>query len=108
MTEVNNAAPETSPEELVEITSIPQFAAMVAGWHANVCSQIDMGINVPDDVSIEVGIKEGEAPVELNPDMRLGFKAGLVMALSIIQDLPFQGIADSVEAPAGGDEGTAQ
>jgi hypothetical protein len=108
MTEVNNAAPETSGDELIEITSIPQFAAMVAGWHTNIVGQLNQGLAVPDDVEISIGLKPGEDDTVLTEEMRIGFKAGLVMALSIIQDLPFEGIADSVEAPAGGDEGTAQ
>lgn len=110
MTEANNTAAPVAPDELVEITSIPQFAGMVAAWHANICGQIDMGIQVPDDVVIAVGLKSGEPEVDLNADQRLGFKAGLIMALSLIQELPFQGILDEVPATqAGGDEeGTGQ
>jgi hypothetical protein len=104
MTDVNNAA----PAELVEVTSIPQFAAMVEVWQQNIVAQLNQGINVPDDVEVSIALKDGEDDTVLTEEMRLGFKAGLVMALSLIQDLPFQGIADSVDAPAGGDEGTAQ
>lgn len=106
MTEVNNAAPA---DELVEITSIPQFAAMVAQWNANVCAQLKQGIDVPDDVSISIGLQDGAAETELTPEMRIGFKAGLVMALSLIENLPFQGIADEAPAePVGDEEGTGQ
>jgi len=107
MTEVNNAAPA---DELIEITSIPQFAAMVAGWHANVLAQLQQGIDVPDDVVISIGLKDGEPEVDLDEGQRAAFKAGLLMALAVIEELPFQGIADPVpETVAGGDEeGTGQ
>lgn len=105
MTEVNNAA----PSDLVEVTSIGQFAAMVAQWHAIIVGQLNQGLTVPDDVEISIGLKEGEDDTVLTPDMRIGFKAGLVMALSLIEELPFDGIADEVQAAVAGDEeGTGQ
>lgn len=108
MSEVNNAAP-TTPEDLVEITSIPQFAHMVAMWHHNIVAQLKQGVDVPDDVVISVGLVEGQDEVDLNADQRLGFKAGLLMALALIEELPFGGIEKpaQVEHPVGGDEGTA-
>lgn len=110
MTEVvNNVAPEVPAEELVEVTSIPQFAAMVAAWHHNVVGQLNQGLAVPDDVSIHLTLIGDTDEVELNSDQRLGFKAGLVMALALLSELPFQGIADPVPATqAGDDEGTGQ
>lgn len=105
MTEVNNAA----PSDLVEVTSIAQFAAMVAQWHANIVGQLNQGLTVPDDVEISIGLKEGDDDTVLTPDMRIGFKAGLVMAMSLIEQLPFEGIADEVPADVAGDEeGTGQ
>lgn len=107
MTEVNN---DTPADEMVEVTSIPQFAAMVEAWHENVCAQLNQGINVPDDVVIAFGIFDGAPEVDLNEDQRLGFKAGLVMALSLFEQLPFAPMAvEEVPATQAGDEeGTGQ
>lgn len=106
MPEVNTAVPA---DELVEITSIPQFAMMVAGWHENIVGQLKQGLDVPDDVVISVGLVQGQDEVDLNADQRMGFKAGLIMALSLIEPLPFEGIADVEPVAAAGDEeGTGQ
>jgi hypothetical protein len=107
MTEANNAVPEIQPGEMVEITSIPQFAGMVAAWHGNVVAQIRQAIVVPDEVEITVTLVPGTPEATLSPEERKGFKAGLIMALSLIEQLPFQGSEDAAPAPeALGDEGT--
>lgn len=105
MTEQNNAA----PSDLVEVTSIGQFAAMVAVWHGNIVGQLKQGVDVPDDVEILVGIvgEDGQEQT-LTAEQRTGFKAGLLMALSLIEELPFGGIEDPLSLPAGDEEGTGQ
>lgn len=104
MTEVNTAAPA---DEMVPIDSVPQFAALVANWHGNVVAQLEQGLAVPDDVSISMGIIDGEPEVELTEEMRVGFKAGLVMALSLFESLPFGAIEEAAQ-PADDEEGTGQ
>lgn len=96
MPEVNTAA----PSDLVEVTSIGQFAAMIAQWHANIVGQLNQGLTVPDDVEISIGLKQGEDDTVLTEEMRVGFKAGLIMALSLIEQLPFEGLDDIPAADA--------
>lgn len=107
MTEVNNTPPA---DELVEVKSIGQFAAMVAGWHANIVAQLYQAAAVPDDVEILFTPAEGAPERVMTKDELVGFKAALVVAISLFEELPFDAFPNDPvpETQAGDEEGTGQ
>lgn len=91
MTETNQPTPAA---ELVQVTSIPQFAAMVAAWHENICAQLRQCVEIPADVEILFTPVDGEPERAMTIEEIAGFKAGMVIALSLFEELPFEGISD--------------
>ena len=75
-------------DQTIEITSIDNFAQLLASWHATRLNQLEQAMNVPDDVAIEFTDENGEV-VTLTAEQRAGFKAGLTIAKSLFVDLPF-------------------
>lgn len=75
-------------DQTIEITSIDNFAQLLASWHANRLNQLEQAMNVPDDVAIEFTDENGEV-VTLTAEQRAGFKAGMTIAKSLFEELPF-------------------
>lgn len=81
---------ENPREETMEVMqSVDEFAACITFWHTNRISQLKQALETPDTVAIIVQDDKSGEDVELTPDQRVGFKAGLLVALSLFEDLPF-------------------
>ena len=91
-------------EPTIEITSIDSFAQLLASWHANRLNQLEQAMNVPDDVAIEFTDENGEV-VTLTAEQRAGFKAGMTIAKSLFEELPF--VFSQEDAPEQATEETA-
>ncbi len=89
--------PETPQEELVLINSIDDFAFFVANWHQNRMKQLIQASQVPDDVQIVAVLEEGQEEISLTPEQVQGFRAGLILAKSLFEELPFTVTPDPIQ-----------
>lgn len=91
---------QSNPDVLV-IDSIDAFASLMASWHHNRVSQLQMALDAPDDIEVQFSLAEGEPEITMNADHLAGFKAGLVLALNLFGKLPFDAIPDETPDSAG-------
>ena len=86
-----------SNEELIAVETIPQFAAMIAAWHANLLQRFKHLVEIP--AGTEVSITEGvvEKTIKLEGDVLTGFKAALYTVLDELKDLPFGAMQDDAD-----------
>lgn len=112
--QANLDAPVAPEDTLLIVDSVEQFALCVQAWHHNVVAQLKMAVNVPDDVAVVFSPGEGQPERELKLEERPAFKAGVVIALSLFEQLPFQRATDEQLAEAAAqnqaddEEGTGQ
>lgn len=95
-------------KEIVPITSLDQFAQMIADWHANRVAQLEHSLTIPDEVEIVCGLTDSGEEISLTPEQRQGFKVGLTVALGMIQELPFTSTVEpeQTEGECAAPEGT--
>lgn len=74
-------------EDTVEVNDIDQFATLFRNWHENRMNQLRQIKDAPDDVEI-LFESEGEE-VAMDEKHRAGFNAGITVAMSIFESLPF-------------------
>lgn len=82
---------QSNPDVLM-VETVDDFASLIAAWHHNRISQLQMAISAPDDVEIQFSLAEGEPEVTMNADNLAGFRAGLALALNLFGKLPFDAI----------------
>lgn len=95
-------------DDTVPITTVDQFAAMLAGWHTPRAARLKHMLAIP--AGSEVSVTEGvlDRTVVLEGDTLTAFKAGIYNGLDELGTLPFavsaEGEAtDEEPAPAGND-----
>ena len=89
MSEVNQDQAGEQPAEageLVNITDLNQFAALVSRWHAIKVAALEHMLRIPEGT--EVSFNEGEM-TPLSGELHRGFLIGLTIALSEFGGLPF-------------------
>ena len=75
--------------EVFNIETIDQFAALITAWHTNRIGQVRQAIDVPADVDVEIVLQDGGEAIVLNEEQRIGFKAALVLVDNLLGTLPF-------------------
>lgn len=78
----------TQAEETLEVTHLDQFMHLLVHWHENRMAQLAQIHEIPSDVEILVPDASGN-DINLTEDQRIGFRAGISVARSLLQDLPF-------------------
>ena len=73
-------------EETITVTSLDQFASLVARWHTAKIARLEHLLSIPEGT--EVSFNEGEM-TPMSGDLRQGFLIGLTTALSEFGGLPF-------------------
>lgn len=77
-------------QDTIPVTNIDQFAFLVSHWHQNRLGQLEQALTAPDDVEIIIEDEQGkQEPLSLNLEQRKAFRAGLIVAKSLFQQLPF-------------------
>jgi hypothetical protein len=92
---MTQSIPETRSEaltdkvtpDLVSISDLDQFVALLAGWHKNRVDQMKALMDIPEDT--EVTTDDQSQPVILTGDVRTGFLIGITTGLAILGKLPF-------------------
>lgn len=79
------------PADATPIADLDQFAFLIRNWHHNGMSQLDHLQQVPEGQSISIQLEENGAleDLVLEGDLLKGFKAAMVVAMSIFHELPF-------------------
>lgn len=72
--------------EVVEITSLDQFAALLAHWHKHTTAVLEHMLQVPEGTELTM---DDKTPVVMSGPFREGFCAGLSLALIELGNLPF-------------------
>ena len=87
---------EDSPTEIVNISDMGQFIALMQDWHSNQVATVHHFLEVPSGIEVQI---EGEPSFNLEGDILKGFKLGIQMALSYLGELPFyaQGSEDAAK-----------
>lgn len=86
----NQEQPQAT-EEAMPINTMDQLAFLIASWFEGNRAQLDHLLEVPDGTSISVQLSE-DGPQEelvLTGDVLKGFRAGMIVAASIFDALPF-------------------
>lgn len=88
MTDENQqpAQPET-----VEIISLDDFVRALVHWHGNQVAILRHMLDIPEgtEMTVNLGEESGPRVLTIDGDTRLGFIAGLMVALSRLGELPF-------------------
>lgn len=75
-----------APPTVVEITSLDQFAALLAHWHKHTTAVLEHMLQVPEGTELTM---DNKPPVIMTGPFRDGFCAGLSLALIEFGNLPF-------------------
>lgn len=99
---MTQSIPETklAQSELVGITDLDQFVAMLSQWHQNRVAQMQKFMDIPEDT--EVTTNSQSQPVILTGDVRMGFLIGITTGLAILGKLPFVAEIDEEVATESG------
>ena len=75
-------------EDTVEVNDIDQFATLFTNWHENRMNQLRLIKDAPLDVEILFQNENGE-DTPMGEVHRAGFNAGVTVAMSLFEKLPF-------------------
>lgn len=92
-----------NPEEVVDITDINQFAAMVSHWHQNMLARLRNLRDIPfgTEVVLIDDATGKEIKTKLKGDAMKGFQTALNAAIAELSKFPF--VATVEDAPAAND-----
>lgn len=82
-------------QQFVTVQTVEEFAAYVATWHENRINQMAHMQQMPEGTPVAIN---GGNEVPFTGDLRDGFIAGLNVAISLIQELPFSLVPATAEA----------
>lgn len=83
-------------EDLVEVTEIGPFIAMLQAWHKKQVATLKHLTTIP--VGTDVAIEDDD-PFKLEGPAMQGFQMGISIALAHLGDLPFEAEFEEVDAP---------
>lgn len=90
---------QAAEDQVAPIESLDQFAHLIGGWHHNGMSQLAHLLEVPEGETITIQLeKDAEAEELVLEGIALkSFKAALVVAMNIFNELPFGAVAKPQE-----------
>lgn len=83
--------PQQAPleQQTAPIESLDQFADLIINWNANTLALLQHMMEIPEGTKVEI-VKEGKTEtMEISGPLREGFRLGLFVAMSEIEELPF-------------------
>lgn len=69
------------------MTTIRKLAETTLAWHKHRVDQLQLIVDTPASTEIRLG--EGDDAIVLTGDKAVGFRSGIIVALSMFRDLPF-------------------
>lgn len=94
------AAAEQPKPELVAVTSLNQFAAMVSHWHRNKVARVENLRDIPAGTEATLTVNDVPTTIKLEGDALMAFQLAMTTVLAEIGELPFVFSVDEPDAPA--------
>jgi hypothetical protein len=101
---MDQATPAQPQQELLEVTDIDTFVRHLTAWHASKIALLRHMVDMPEGT--EFSVEDGPQTV-LTGEVRVAFQTGIRLAISELENLPFEAMVSIDEADAPGEVAAA-